>query len=103
MKQLPAHDGSNIIRRNNVLIVGEKKMAVREDWTRITQSIHNFFHAFRSPTRGAMERSCNNMVKSPMVKPTILSVRSTVDARSRAEIERRRNQVYLYSVKNQIR
>jgi len=43
------------------------------------------------------------MVKSPMVKPTILFVRSTVDARSRAEIERRRNQVYLYSVKNQIR
>ena len=78
-------------------------MAVREDWTRITQSIHNLFQAFRFPTRGAMERSCNIMVNSPMVQPTALWIRSTVDARALAEIERKRNQVYLYSVKNQIR
>ncbi len=78
-------------------------MAVREDWTRIAHSIHNFFQAFRSPTRGALERNCNNVVKSPKFNPTILFVRSTVDAKALAEIERRRNRVYLSSVKNQIR
>ncbi len=78
-------------------------MEVRDDWTRIAQSIHNFFQAFRSPTRGAMERSCNIMVNSPRVQHTALWIRSTVDARVLVEIERRRNQVYLYSVKNQIR
>ena len=78
-------------------------MAVREDWTRITHTIHSLFQAFRSPTRGAMERSCNIMVNSPRVQPTALWIRSTVDAGVIAEIERKRNQVYLYSVKNQIR
>jgi len=78
-------------------------MAVREDWTRITHTIHGLFQAFRSPTRGAMERSCNILVNSPRVQPTTIWVRSTVDARVLAEIERKRNQVYLYSVKNQIR
>jgi len=78
-------------------------MAVREDWTRITHTIHGLFQAFRSPTRGAMERSCNILVNSPRVQPTTIWIRSTVDARVLAEIERKRNQVYLYSVKNQIR
>ena len=78
-------------------------MAVREDWTRITHSIHSLFQAFRSPTRGAMERSCNIMVNSPRVQPAALWITSTVDARVLAENERRRNQVYLYSVKNQMR
>jgi hypothetical protein len=78
-------------------------MAVREDWTRITHGIHGFFQAFRSPTRGAMDRSCESMVTHPRVQPTILFVRRTVDARVLEEIERRRNQVYLSSVKNQIR
>jgi len=50
-----------------------------------------------------MERNCNIMVNSPMVQPTALWIRSTVDARVLTEIERKRNQVYLYSVKNQIR
>ena len=78
-------------------------MEVRDDWTRIAQSIHNFFQAFRSPGRGPMEVRCNNIVKSSGALPTIPWIRSTVDARVLAEIERRRNQVYLYSVKNQIR
>ncbi len=78
-------------------------MAVREDWTRITHSIHNLFQAFRSPTRGAMESSCSIMVNSPRVQPTALWIRSAVDAKVLAEIERKRNQVYLYSMKNQIR
>ena len=78
-------------------------MAVREDWTRITHSIHSLFHALRSPTRGAMERSCNIMVNSPRVQPTAFRITSTVDARVLAENERRRNQVYLCSVKNQMR
>jgi len=50
-----------------------------------------------------MERSCNIMVNSPRVQPTALWTRSTVDAGVIAEIERKRNQVYLYSMKNQIR
>ena len=50
-----------------------------------------------------MERSRNIMVNSPRVQPTIPWIRSTVDARVLAEIERRWNQVYLYSVKNQVR
>jgi len=50
-----------------------------------------------------MERSCNIMVNLPMVQPTALWIRSAVDAKVSAEIERKRNQVYLYSVKNQIR
>jgi len=78
-------------------------MAVREDWTRITHTIHSLFQAFRSPMRGAMERSCNIMVNSPRVQPSIPWFRSTVDVRVLAEIERKRNQVYLYSAKNQIR
>ncbi|OLD35215.1 MAG: hypothetical protein AUI50_03215 [Crenarchaeota archaeon 13_1_40CM_2_52_14] len=78
-------------------------MAVREDWTRITHSIHNFFHAFRSPARGAMETSCNNMVNFPRIQPTIPWIRSTMDARALAEIESRRNQIYLSSMKSQIR
>jgi len=50
-----------------------------------------------------MERSCNIMVNSPRVQPSIPWIRSTVDVRVLAEIERKRNQVYMYSVKNQIR
>jgi len=50
-----------------------------------------------------MEVRCNNIAKSSRALPTIPWIRSTVDARVLAEIERRRNQVYLYSVKNQIR
>ena len=49
-----------------------------------------------------MEVRCNNIVKSSRALPTIPWIRSTVDARV-LEIERRRNQVYMYSVKNQIR
>ncbi|TMI45868.1 hypothetical protein E6H19_03300 [Candidatus Bathyarchaeota archaeon] len=78
-------------------------MAVREDWTRITHSIRSLIQAFRSPTRGAMEVRCNNIVKSSRILPTIPWIRSTADARVLAEIERRWNQVYLYSVKNQVR
>ncbi|HEX9239342.1 MAG TPA: hypothetical protein VF910_01630 [Candidatus Bathyarchaeia archaeon] len=78
-------------------------MEVRDDWTRIAQSIHNFFQALRSSGRGPMEVRCNNIGKSSRVLPTIPWIRSTVDARVLGEIERRRNQVYLYSVKNQIR
>ena len=50
-----------------------------------------------------MEVRCNNIVKSSRILPTIPWIRSTADARVLAEIERRWNQVYLYSVKNQVR
>jgi len=43
------------------------------------------------------------MVNSPRVQPTVLWVRSPLGVRVLAEIERKRNQAYLYSLKNQIR
>ena len=50
-----------------------------------------------------MERNRNSIVKRPKVKPTTLFVRRTVDTRALAEIDRKRNQVYLSHMRNQIR
>ena len=70
---------------------------------RIAQSIHNFFQAFTPHTSGAVERGGDSMVNSPRVQPTVLWVRSPLGVRVLAEIERKRNQAYLYSLTNQIR
>jgi hypothetical protein len=70
---------------------------------RIAQSIHNFLQAFTPLTRGAVERGRDSVINSPRVQPTVLWVRSPLGVRVLAEIERKRNQAYLYSLKNQIR
>ncbi|HWY28942.1 MAG TPA: hypothetical protein VNW25_06765 [Candidatus Sulfotelmatobacter sp.] len=78
-------------------------MAFREDWTRITHSIHGFLQAFRSPTRLAIEKSHIRMENLPRPRPASSPVRRTTNGRLLAEIERKRNPAYMSSLKNQMR
>ncbi|HEV2120375.1 MAG TPA: hypothetical protein VGS11_09780 [Candidatus Bathyarchaeia archaeon] len=77
-------------------------MAVREDWTRITRSVHSFISAL-IPSTGASKSSRTSIPIPPRVPQTKLFVRSTMSPRFLAEIERKRNQAYLSNLRNQIR
>jgi len=78
-------------------------MAFREDWTRVTQSIHDLISAFRSSLGRVSGRTRNIMVSFPRVQRTTIRVTSTMNPRFLAEIENRRNKAYLSSLRNQIR
>ena len=78
-------------------------MAVREDWTRITHSLHSFISTFRSHDRHSSRTECANIMKPPKVQSPAIMVRTTVNPRLVAEIERRRSPAYMSSLRNQIR
>jgi hypothetical protein len=78
-------------------------MAVRKDWTRITQSIHNFISTLIPFSGRTSETSCTIIPGPQRAQRTMTLVRNTMTPRLLAEIERKRNQAYMSSLRNQIR